>query len=98
MEQVIKVCMSFPGISYFKELLSANTRMVLFFMLHWICRDGGKRSRSCSRTVKKKALGLTNECYFLSLTHSYVNCMKCFPVHEKDLVLWGNIISTKPLK
>lgn len=28
MEQVIKVYMSFPGISYFKELSSANTGMV----------------------------------------------------------------------
>lgn len=52
MEQIIKVCMSFPGISYFEELLSANTKMVLFFfMLHWICRDGGKRSKSCPGTM-----------------------------------------------
>jgi len=51
MEQVVKVCVSFAGISFFKELLSDNTGMVLFFMLYWICRDRGKRSRSCSRTV-----------------------------------------------
>lgn len=38
---------------------------------------------------EKEALGLSNECHFLSLNHSYMNCMKWSPVHEKDLYLWG---------